>query len=283
MPIHFGAHMSIAGGMEQAAERGVRAGCDSIQVFVKSSHQWKARPFRPGEPEAFREAVRSASLREVVAHNCYLVNLASPDPALWKRGLRATGVELDRCAALGIERLVIHPGNHMGRGEEKGIRRLVRALDRVRETAAGRVRILLETTAGQGTGLGWRFEHLRDVLGAVEDDGWLGVCLDTCHVFAAGWDLARPEGYEAMMEALAAAVGVGRVEAVHVNDSKTDCGSRVDRHAHIGKGKMGREGFRRFVRDARWEGRSFLLETPKGPDLREDRRNLRLLRRLAAS
>lgn len=277
--MRFGSHMSIAGGIERSVERGLAAGCEAIQIFVKSNNQWRARPFREGEPEAFREAFADSSLEEVVAHNCYLVNMASPDEELWDKSRDATRIELERCEALGVESLVLHPGSHKGRGVAVGIARLAEALDTL-EGIAPSVRILLETTAGQGDYLGWRFEELRDILGSVADPARLRVCLDTCHVHAAGWDLCSDEGYEDLMGEIGEKIGLDSVTVLHVNDSKTPRGSRVDRHAHIGRGEIGLEGFRRLVNDPRWEGRSLLLETPKGPDLAEDRENLRILREL---
>lgn len=277
--MYLGSHMSIAGGIEKSVERGLETGCEAFQIFVKSNNQWKARPFHEGEPEAFREALAASGIKEVIAHNCYLVNMASPKPDLREKSIEATRIELERCSALGVPRLIIHPGSHMKDGEAVGIERLAKSLDKL-EDDFPEVKILLETTAGQGTNLGWKFEHLRDIIAGVRNDTRLGVCLDTCHVFAAGYDVRTEEGYEEMMQEIETKVGMNRFEAVHVNDSKTPFGSRVDRHAHIGEGEIGLDGFRLFVNDPRWKGRPFVLETAKGPEMEEDRENLRRLRSL---
>jgi len=273
--------MSSAGGVHLALERGEALRCEAIQLFVRPNNRWQARPFPEGEVEAFREGSARGKVQATLAHGCYLVNLASPDPALRKRSMGVTREELERCSELGIPQLVIHPGSHMEAGEKAGIRRIARALDMIRESAeAPSVTLLLETTAGQGTSIGCRFEHLRDILAAVKDASRLGICLDTCHLFASGWDVRTEEGYGEMREALDEMVGLERVGAVHVNDSKRECGSRVDRHQHIGEGEIGREGFRWFLNDPALGGLPFVLETPKGDDDRADRRNLGRLRRL---
>lgn len=271
--------MSVAGGLHLAIERGVQVGCDAIQIFTRNSNQWAAKPIGDEEALAFASARKRSGIGTVVAHDSYLINLASPDPALRRRSIDAFGRELDRCERLGLDALIAHPGAHVGSGEGHGVRRVARALDRVlRERPDGRVAVLLETTAGQGSSIGHRFEHLRDIIGGMEASDRVGVCIDTCHIFAAGYDLRTPESYNDVMERLDRIVGLGKVRAFHLNDCKKDLGCRVDRHEHIGKGFIGLEGFRCLMNDPRFDSVPMFLETPKGPDCAEDRVNLALLR-----
>jgi len=277
----LGAHMSIAGGVDRAIERGAMAGCDAIQMFNKSSNQWRAKPLDDAEVARFRAAMNETGIAPVVSHGCYLINLASPDDALYERSIESFGGEMDRCERLGIPYLVTHPGSHVGSGEAAGIRRIARALTRLlRERPRARLRVLLETTAGQGSSIGHRFEELAEIIGRVDSPDRLGVCVDTCHVFAAGYDLRTRKSYAAVMSELDRAVGLGRVAAFHLNDCKKDLGCRVDRHEHIGKGFLGVDAFRWLMNDPRFDGVPMLLETPKGPDLAEDKVNLALLRSL---
>jgi deoxyribonuclease IV len=279
--VRLGSHISIAGGIDRAVLTGAEVGCEALQVFVKSSNQWRAAPFREGEVERFHTNLKTTGLGPVVAHDSYLINLCSPDDTLWERSIGAFRVELERCEALGIPFLVTHPGSHVGSGEDAGLERLSRALDRVHAAhPEHRVKILLETTAGQGSGLGSRFEHLSRVLRSVEQPGRLGVCLDTCHVFAAGYDLRSPEAYRETMDRFDSTVGLGNLMAIHLNDSKKELGSRVDRHEQIGKGQLGVEAFRLLLNDRRLQRIPMVLETPKGDDYAEDRVNLALLRSL---
>ena len=277
----LGAHMSIAGGVDRALARGAEVGCEAIQMFNKSSNQWRAKPLTADEIGRFRSLQIEKGISPVVSHGSYLVNLASPDAAMYRRSINAFGEEIDRCEALGIPYLVTHPGSHMGAGAPEGLARVTAALDELLDARpAGHVSILLETTAGQGDNVGHRFEHLRTILEASRHPGRLGVCVDTCHIFAAGYDLRTPAGYDSVMGELDRIVGLSRVAAFHLNDCKKDLGCRVDRHEHIGKGKLGIEAFRCLMNDARFEGVPMLLETPKGEDCAEDRVNLALLRSL---
>ncbi len=277
----LGAHISIAGGVDKAVLTAQEVGCESLQIFVKSSNQWRAAPFREGEVERFRAHLASTGIGPVVAHDSYLINLCSPEDSLWEKSVEAFLVELDRCEALGVPYLVTHPGSHTGAGDEAGLSRLARALDRVHASRSKhQVQILLETTAGQGTGLGHRFEQLGKVLQDVNEAQRLGVCLDTCHVFAAGYDLRTPDKYRETMERFSQSVGMENLKAIHLNDSKRELGSRVDRHEQIGKGQIGVEAFRMLLNDANLSSVPMLLETPKGPDYAEDRINLALLRSL---
>ena len=279
--VRLGSHISIAGGIDRAVLTAREVGCEALQIFVKSSNQWRAAPFREGEVERFRSNLETTGLGPVVAHDSYLINLCSPDDALWEKSVGAFDLEMDRCEALGIPFLVTHPGSHVGSGEEAGLARLARAIDRVHSRRPeGKVKILLETTAGQGSGLGHRFEHLASVLKRIEEPSRVGVCLDTCHVFAAGYDLRPPRGYRETLDRFDSEIGLGKLMVIHLNDSKRELGSRVDRHEQIGKGHLGVAAFRLLVNDPRLVEVPMLLETPKGPDYAEDRVNLALLRSL---
>jgi deoxyribonuclease-4 len=279
--MRLGAHESIAGGVYKAFDRAQLVGCEALQVFVKSNRSWAVMPLREEDIARFSEKAAETGIHPVVGHTSYLLNLASPDEELWRRSRDTLVLELERCEALGVDRLVLHPGSHTGAGETDGLARVAQALGEVHATTPGfRTQILLETTAGQGTSLGHCFEHLAWLLEKTSEGERLGVCLDTCHVFAAGYELRTPEGYAATMGAFDRAVGLERLKAVHLNDSKGDLGSRRDRHEHIGRGFIGLEGFRHVVNDPRLAGLPGLLETPKGDDLREDRENLAALRSL---
>ncbi len=279
MPL--GAHMSISGGLDKAVISGRELGCETIQIFTRSPRQWRPRVLEEAEATLFRQAQAEAGIDPVVAHDCYLINLASLEEELWQKSLRVFVEELGHCQVLEIPYLVLHPGSHMGAGEEAGLERVARALDRARDETPGYgVQVLLENTAGQGTNLGHRFEHLATLLGSVRDNSWLGVCFDTCHAFAAGYELREPAGYEATWQEMEELVGLERVKVIHVNDAKGDLGSRLDRHEHIGRGMMGLEPFRMLLNDERFRDLPMLLETPKGPDYSEDRENLRVLRSL---
>lgn len=273
--------MSIAGGVEKAVQRGASIGCETIQIFVKSPNRWAARKLPPEEIEGFRQEEERTGIHPIFAHDSYLVNVASPDEELWHKSLASLLEEVEHCEALGLSFLVMHPGAHMGAGEEEGLARIAKALDIISERTPGyRVRILLETTASQGTVLGGRFEHLRWLLERVRQAERLGVCFDTCHVFAAGYELRTREGYEATMQELERIVGQERVYAFHLNDSKGGLGERLDRHEHIGDGQLGLAAFRWLLNDPRWQDRPMVIETEKSDDLHEDAENLRRLRSL---
>lgn len=278
----LGAHQSIAGGTPRAIERGLEAGCRVVQIFVKNSNRWVGRPLERPEARAFRSAARGAKFSRVVAHTSYLINLASPVAELRRQSIGALVEEIERCRKLGIPDLVYHPGAHCGEGEIAGVARIAASLDEVFDRTGGaRVRILLETAAGQGSCVGHRFEHLRDILGAVRVNRRVAACFDTCHVHAAGYDIVSREGYLETIAAFDRTVGLSRLAAIHVNDSKKPRGSRVDRHEHIGHGTIGRAGFRNLMTDPRLAGIPKFLETPKDDTLVADRRNLAILRRLA--
>jgi len=280
--VHLGSHMSIAGGLDRAPLRGMQVGCDTIQIFTKSNRQWHARRLGDKEVEAFKASLAATGIGPVVAHDCYLVNLAAPRIAVWKKSVRAFREELERAERLGIPYLVTHPGSHAGAGEAEGIRRVAEALNELHAALPSLcVQVLLETTAGQGSSLGYRFEQLAEILARVEHADRVGICLDTCHVFAAGYDIRTPEGYRKTLEELAACLGLERLKAIHLNDSRGRLGSRLDRHEHIGKGQLGLAAFRHLLNDPRLRHVPMILETPKDDDfVRADRRNLSSLRRL---
>jgi len=279
--LELGAHMSIAGGHEQALLKAAALEMTACQIFTKNASQWNAKPLTAEGIERFREQRAATGIEHLVAHDSYLINLASPDEALGEKSRLAFLDELDRCEALGVPFLVTHPGGHMGTGVEAGSGRVAEAVNRILgERPDGTTTILLETTAGQGTHLGRTFEELAAIIGLVEDQGRVGVCFDTCHVFAAGYDLRDEDGYGSTMRAFSEIVGFPRLRAFHLNDSKKGLGSRVDRHAPIGEGELGTAAFGFILNDARFDGLPGLMETPKGDDDAEDRRNLAKLRGL---
>jgi deoxyribonuclease-4 len=284
MPL-FGAHMSTAGGLHKALEASVAHGCATVQLFTKNSNQWLAKDFTDDEVALFRRTLRKARLRLPTAHDSYLINLASPNEALYRKSVEAFIVEMQRAERLGLRYLVMHPGSPVGTDEEEGLCRVARALDECHERCAGfRLQVLLETTAGQGSCLGHRFEHLARILALVREPQRLGVCLDTCHVFAAGYALAPAKEYRATMKEFDRVIGLRRLRYFHLNDSQKPQGSRVDRHAHIGRGCLGLEPFRLLVNDPRFRTRPMVLETPKeeGDNGDMDAVNLGVLRRLVA-
>jgi deoxyribonuclease-4 len=267
--------------MFKAFDRAQSVGCESVQIFVKSNRAWAVKPLTDEDIERFKARAEESGIQPVVGHASYLLNLGTPDEELWSRSRDMLIIELQRCEALGVGYLVLHPGAHVGSGEEVGLARVAQALGQVHAATPGfSAQILLETTAGQGTSLGYRFEHLAWLLSHTPEGERLGVCLDTCHVFAAGYELRTLEGYTDTIETFDHVIGLDRLEAVHLNDSKGDLGSRKDRHEHIGKGHIGLDGFRHLMNDPRLAGLPGLLETPKGEDLREDRENLATLRSL---
>ncbi len=273
--------MSIAGGVSKAIDRGESIGCDTIQIFTRNNNRWTSKPLQATDIERFHQRVKETGIWPVFSHAAYLINLASPKDELWERSISAFIDELERAEALGLIGVVLHPGSHMGEGEAAGIARIAAALDRCHTATAGfRTLTLLEVTAGTGDHLGYRFEQLAAIRDRVKHPERIGFCLDTCHVFAAGYDFRSREGYEAMMAEFDRILGLDRLKAIHLNDSKHPLGSRKDRHEHIGKGHIGLDGFRWLVNDARLQSIPMVLETPKSPDMHEDVENLRVLRSL---
>jgi deoxyribonuclease IV len=280
----LGAHMPIAGGVGEALLRGRSVGCECIQIFTKSARQWASKPYSEEEVKVFRERQKEVGIAVVVAHDSYLLNLGAPDDRLRKRSIAGFIDELERCEMLGIPNLIAHPGSHVGSGEDAGIATIARSIDEAHAACPGySVKVTLELTAGQGTNLGCSFEQMRRIFDRVKRGELLRLCIDTEHAFAAGYDLHTGEGYERTFAELADKIGLDRLAAFHLNDSKKPFGSRVDRHEHIGKGHMGVEPFRRLLNDPRFAGLPMCLETPKGPDLKEDVENLTTLRELFAA
>jgi len=289
----LGAHLSIAGGLPRAVDRAEASGCEALQIFTKSAGQWRARELPPEEIALFKRRVRQTKIRPVVAHNSYLINLAAADPALRRRSIDSLRDELDRAEALGLDGLVMHPGSYTSGTETGGLRLIADGLAEILASRpGGSTRILLEHTAGQGTNLGHRFEHLAEIIDLLGGSPRLGVCLDTCHLLVAGYDICSEQGYQDTFRQFGAIVGFSRLKAFHMNDSKKPCMSRVDRHEHIGKGCLGLAPFRRIVNDPRFAKLPMLLETPKldTPQSRRlsdidplDRMNLDALRRLIQS
>lgn len=286
----LGAHLSIAGGLPRAVDRAVASRCQALQIFTKSAGQWRARELSREEIALFRRRVDETGIHPVVAHNSYLINLAAASPALRAQSIAALGEELDRAESLGLDGLVMHPGAYTSGTEAEGLRLIGDAIaSLLADRPRAKTMVLLEHTAGQGTNLGHRFEHLAAILDRVGGSPRVGVCLDTCHLLAAGYDLCSEEGYEDTFRQFARIVGLDRIRVFHLNDSKKPCGSRVDRHEHIGKGWLGLEPFRRLLNDARFGGLPMLLETPKldAPESQRrsdvdswDAKNLRTLRKL---
>jgi deoxyribonuclease-4 len=280
--ILLGAHMSIRGGVSMAIERARSIDCTAMQIFVKNNMQWFARPLRREEIRAFLDHVQRGELLTIFAHANYLINLAATNPQFHANSIRALSEELIRADQLGLPFLVLHPGAHLGAGEEAGLDKVVESIDRV---LAGlpkiKTRIALETTAGQGSCLGNRFEQLAYIISNVREPERLCVCLDTAHVFAAGYDISSESLLRNTLREFDRVIGPDRLAAIHLNDSKTGCGSRVDRHEHIGKGRIGPDAFRFIMRNRRFRKIPKVLETPKGKELREDVMNLKTLRRLA--
>ncbi len=275
--------MSIAGGYYKALEAAAKAGMSSCQIFTKNNNQWRAKPITDDESKLFLEKMQELSLSHSLSHSSYLLNLGSPDVNLWQRSVDALIVELQRAEQLGIPFVVIHPGAFVGSSEEAGIEAVVKGVQEVlRQTSKLRCAVLLETTAGQGSSLGHKFEHLAAILAGVGGADRVAVCLDTCHVFAAGYPLADRRDYLATMKQFDHLIGVDRIKAFHLNDSKKELGSRVDRHEHIGRGKLGVEPFRHLLNDRRFRDVPMYLETPKGIENDEDLDviNLRTLRGL---
>ena len=279
----LGAHMSGSGGVSTAFPRAQSIGISTMQIFTKNQNRWQQKPTPPEEIERWFVARNASHVSPVVAHAAYLINLGTPDNDMWQKSVDAMADELLRAEELGILGVVLHPGGHMGSGEEAGIARVAQGLDRCHAATAGyKTLTLLEGTAGQGTALGCTFEQLRAILDQIQAPERVGFCLDTCHLFAAGYDLRTPETYAATMDQFDRLVGLDRLLCFHINDSKKGLGSHIDRHDHIGQGELGLEPFRLILNDARLAGVPKILETPVSEDMHEDVENLRVLRGLMA-
>jgi deoxyribonuclease-4 len=273
--------MSVAGGVSQGLARARKINIPAVQIFTKNNNRWQGKALDLEEVARFRDAARDFKREHLISHAAYLINLASIDDTIYAKSMAAMRDELDRAEALGLSWVVLHPGSHMGHGEDGGVARIAESLGILLEdTANYKVGIALECTAGQGTALGYKFEHLAAIRKKVRARKRLGVCLDTCHMFAAGYELRNVKGYRATMAELDRTVGIENVHAIHVNDSKKPLGSRVDRHDHIGDGELGLDGFKYLLNDPRFVHIPMMLETPKGPEMKEDVRNLRRLKSL---
>lgn len=275
----LGANMSIAGGLHNALERGVKVGCRTIQIFTKNTNQWKGRPLKHADIENYKICQQESRISPVVAHGSYLINLCATDRAILRKSRTAFKEELERCEMLAIPNLVFHPGAHLGAGLKDGIERIAESLNLVHgQTSGHHVKTTIECTAGQGTNIGYRFEHLRAIIDLTEDTSRMAACLDTCHLYAAGYEINTEEGYEGTIREFDDIVGIDRLTVFHCNDSKRERGSRVDRHEHIGKGRIGPMGFWLLMNDLRFVQIPKILETYKGEDMKEDVINLRRLR-----
>jgi len=282
--ILLGAHMSIGGGVHMAIQRACSVGCTTMQIFVKNNMQWLARPLTRREIGAFLNHSQRHELLSIFAHANYLINLAATNPQFHANSLRSLSEELIRADQLKLPFLVLHPGAHLGAGEEAGLEKIIESIDHVFSRIPKiKTRIALETTAGQGSCLGSKFEHLAYIISRVREPERLCVCLDTAHIFAAGYDIGSESAVRKTFREFDRVILRDRLVAIHVNDSKTACGSRVDRHEHIGRGKIGLKAFRIIMRDHRFRKIPKVLETPKGKDLREDVENLKTLRGLIGS
>jgi len=292
MTVRIGAHMSVAGGLPRAVERAVAHGCEALQVFAKNASQWRGREIPQDEIADFRRRVDAAGIHPVVSHASYLINLATTNAGLRQQSIAAMGDELDRAERLGLLGVVLHPGCYTAGSAAQGLLLIADALlELLRARRRGRTMVLLEQTAGQGTSLGATFEEIATIIDRMDGHTRIGVCLDTCHLIAAGYDIASASGYEATFKRFGRTVGFDRLKAFHLNDSKRPLGSRVDRHTHIGEGSVGLEGFARLVNDGRFDGLPMLLETPKeggrsrvvvGVD-KFDQKNLSALRALVGA
>jgi deoxyribonuclease-4 len=281
MTDYLGAHMSISGGLHLAIDRAVSAGCNVVQIFTRNSNQWKGKPVSEADAALFRSKFAASGLHEVISHDIYLINLASPPGETRDKSVAAFRDELETCARLGINKVVMHPGSHLADSPETGLARVIEAFDQLfSEVPQFEGRVLIETTAGQGSNLGRTFEELGAIISGSRFQDKFGVCFDTCHTFAAGYDTATQEGYRDTMAQFDRIIGIERLHCFHFNDSKKGLGSRVDRHDHIGQGALGLNPFRFILNDPRFAAVPKILETPKGDNDEMDAVNLGVLRGL---
>ena len=281
---YLGAHMSIAGGIHLAIDRGVEAGCGVIQLFTQNTNQWRGKPVSDADAELFRTKRQLSGINDVVSHDIYLVNLGAPPGEIRDKSLAGFAEEMTRCARLGIDKIVMHPGAHTGDGEEIGLRRIIEAFDDLfTAVPAYTGKVLLETTAGQGSNLGYRFEHLHAIIEGSAFPGRFGVCVDTCHILAGGYDITTEEGYRQTFAEFDRIIGLDRLQAFHLNDSKKGLNCRVDRHEHIGQGALGLAPFRFLMNDPLFVHIPKFLETPKGDCNEMDAVNLKVLRDLVGT
>lgn len=278
----LGVHVSIAGHIYEAVTRAQALGCSAMQIFARDPRQWRAARIDPADIAEFRKRRQASAIKKVFVHAPYLINLASPEGVLYHGSIRACIADIKEAEALGAEYLVVHTGSHKKRGENFGFQRVAKALNLILDkTADCKVKILLENTAGSGSWLGYKFNHHRKIIAKVERKDRVGVCLDTCHAYAAGYDLAAKEGFDRLAGQLEEQVGFERVELVHLNDCKSALSSHRDVHEHIGKGNIGSAGFKMILKDPRFSEKAFILETPKDSES-ADRRNLAAVKRICA-
>jgi len=281
MKDYLGAHMSISGGIHLAPERGDKSGCGVIQIFTQNASQWRGKEISDTDAALFREKWVESGLHEVISHDIYLVNLGAPPGEVRDKSLAAFRDEMTRCARLGIAKIVMHPGAHTGDGEETGLRRITGAFDELFAAVPEYTgKVLLETTAGQGSNVGYRFEHLQTIMDGSSFPERFGVCIDTCHIFAGGYDITTDEGCRKTFDEFDRIIGLERLQAFHINDSKKGLNCRVDRHEHIGQGALGLAPFRFLMNDPRFVTIPKILETPKGDNDEMDAVNLKILRDL---
>jgi deoxyribonuclease IV len=277
----LGAHTSIRGGVANAVDLAVSLNFNTMQIFTKNNNRWAAKPFTLDEVKGFRHKVEESGLKNIVAHDSYLINLCATDKDMLKKSVEAFVDELTRCELLGIPYLNFHPGAHCGAGEAEGIKIIAESINKAHEqTKDFEVSTMLELTAGQGSAVGYRFEHLQMIIDQIDESERMSVCIDTAHLFAAGYDFRTPETYKKTFKEFDDIVGLKKLKCFHINDSKKELGSRVDRHEHIGQGKIGLEGFRLLMNDKRFSGVPKILETPKGKEMLEDIENLKVLKSL---
>ena len=274
----LGAHTSTAGGVYTGIERAMKMRFTAIQIFTKNNNRWDAKPLKEEEIIKFKKLLEKSDIKFVLTHSSYLINLCSKNKFILKKSRNAFIDELERCKLLGIPHLNFHPGSHGGQGEKDGIRLIAESLNFCHDkTKNYKVTSMLEATAGQGTTLGYRFEHLQQIIDLVEDKKRMTICIDTAHIFAAGYNIRNPKGYKEVIKEFDGIVGLERLKCFHMNDSKKELGSRVDRHEHIGKGFIGKEGFVNIMNDKKLEKIPKILETPKGKEMKEDRQNIKTL------
>ena len=280
----LGAHTSIAGGVSKSVELAEKLGFTAMQIFTKNNNRWFQKPLEEKEIDNFKSKLKKSQIKFVVSHDCYLINLCAKDKSILKKSREAYLDELERCALLGIPHLNFHPGAHLGLGEEEGIKLIAESLNITHDkTKNYNVSSMVETTAGQGTTIGYRFEQLRKIIDLVEDKDRMTVCIDTAHIFAAGYDIKDPKKFKSVIKEFDEIIGLERLKCIHMNDSKKALGSRVDRHEHIGKGFIGLEGFSNIMNDNRLWNIPKILETPKGKEQKEDLMNLAVLKQLIKS
>jgi len=274
----LGAHTSIAGGVPKSIDRASEVNFTAIQIFSKNNNQWYAKPLDEKEIELFKDKLQQSNIKYVVVHDSYLINLCAKDKIILEKSRNAFIDELQRCEQLGIEHLNFHPGAHLGQGEDDGLKIIAESINIAHsQTKKFHVKSMLEITAGQGTNLGYKFEQLRKIIDLVEEKDRMCVCIDTAHIYAAGYDIKSIDGYEKTIKEFDDIIGVNLLKCIHMNDSKKELGSRVDRHEHIGKGFIGREGFTNIMNDKKLLHIPKILETPKGKEMKEDVENLKVL------